>query len=149
MKKLLILLGLSILSISCAQQKQLINSLSCQNKISVQYDNSTAKGVMAKGNKKSVIVFFMNDFDDKIKGYINGSQKFSGEVLTNETSGKSDKNFAYDYSNDKTLPILKIEKEDGSCFDIKIKKQYKLIYVFYDSNQEWIVRFSNKYYVDN
>ncbi|MEG0929131.1 hypothetical protein [Chryseobacterium sp.] len=148
MKKLLILIGFSFLSISCAQQKQLVNSLSCQNKITVQYDNSKAKGVMAK-NKELVIVFFMNDFNDKIKGYINGEQKFSGEVLTNEISGKSDKNFAYNYSKDKTLPILKIEKENGSCFDIRIKKQYKLIYVFYDSNQEWIVRFSNKYYIDN
>lgn len=148
MKKLLILIGFSFLSISCAQQKQVVNSLSCQNKITVQYDNSKAKGVMAK-NKELVIVFFMNDFNDKIKGYINGKQKFSGEVLTNEISGKSDKNFAYNYSKDKTLPILKIEKENGSCFDIRIKKQYKLIYVFYDSNQEWIVRFSNKYYVDN
>lgn len=149
MKKLLILLGVSVLSISCAQQKQLVNSLSCQNKITVQYDNSKAKGVIAKGNKKSVIVFFMNDFNDKIKGFINGKQRFSGEVLTNEISGKSDKNFVYDYNNDKTLPVLKIEKESGSCFDIEIKKQYKLIYVFYDSNQGWIVRFSNKYSVDN
>lgn len=149
MKKLLILLELSLISISCAQQKQLVNSFSCQNKITVQYDNSKAKGVMAKGNKKSVTVFFMNDFNDKIKGYINGKQKFSGEVLTNEISGKSDKNFVYNYSNDTTLPILKIEKENGSCFDIRIKKQYKLIYIYYDSNQEWIVRFSNKYYVDN
>jgi len=149
MKKLLILLGLSVLSISCAQQKQLVNSLSCQNKIAVQYDNSKAKGAMATGNKKSVVVFFMNDFNDKIKGFINGKQRFSGEVLTNETSGKSDKNFTYDYSNDKSLPILKIEKEDGGCFDIEVKKRYKLIYIFYDSNQGWIVRFSNKYYVDN
>ncbi|PWN72241.1 hypothetical protein C1631_006480 [Chryseobacterium phosphatilyticum] len=148
MKKLLILLGFSFLLISCVQQKQLVNSLSCQNKITVQYDNSKAKGVMAK-NKELVIVFFMNDFNDKIKGYINGKQKFNGEVLTKETSGKSDKNFAYNYSKDKTLPILKIEKENGSCFDIRIKKRYKLVYVFYDSNQEWIVRFSNKYYVDN
>lgn len=148
MKKLLIILGLSLISISCAQQKQSINSLTCQNKITIQYDNSKAKGVMAK-NKESIIVFFMNDFNDKIKGYINGEQKFSGEVVTNEISGKSDKNFAYNYSKDKILPILKIEKENGSCFDVRIKKQYKLIYVFYDSDQEWIVRFSNKYYIDN
>lgn len=146
---LLISVGLYILSTSCLQQRKMIRSISCENKITIQYDDNKSKGVMVKNDRKSVTVFFMSDFNDKIEGYINNELKFEGEVVTNGDTGKSDRNFIYDYTSDKEVPVLKIKKGNGSCFDIKLKENYKLVYIFYDLNEGWIVRFSNKYYIEN
>lgn len=104
---------------------------------------------MATQNENSITVFFLNNFDNHLRGYVDGKLKFDGMVVTNNISGKSDKNFYYEYQNKQSLPILKIEAEDGGCFDIKVKKGFKLIYVFRDQNKAWTVRFSNRYYVDN
>lgn len=150
MRQLLIISAcLYILSASCLQQKKMIKSISCENKITLQYDDNKSSELMVKNNKKLVTVFFMSDFNDKIEGYINNILKFEGEVVTNGDTGKSDRNFIYDYTSDKEVPILKIKKENGTCFDIRIKENYKLIYIFYELNEGWIVRFSNKYYTDN
>ena len=70
-------------------------------------------------------------------------------MITNKNTGKSNKGFTYKYSKGKKLPILKVQKSDNNCFDIKVKEKYKFIYIFYDLNRGWIIRFSNKYYMDN
>jgi len=115
----------------------------------MQYDKTTSKGVMAKRDQKKVTVFFLNYFYDSIKVYINGNIKFKDFVLTDTLSGKSDKSFSYDYSDDGKMPIMKVESQNGSCFEIPINKKYKIVYLFFDDSKKWTIRFSNKYYVDN
>ena len=104
---------------------------------------------MAKRDQKKITIIFLNYFHDSIKLYINGNLKFHDVVVTDTVSGKSDKSFSYDYSDDRTLPMVKVGTEDGNCFDIQIKEKYKLVYIFFDKVKKWTIRFSNKYYVDN
>ena len=104
---------------------------------------------MIKKNQKKIIIIFMNDFNNQIKIYVNGNLKFNAKVITDNVSGKSDKTFIYDYSKDSDVPFIKVESKEGNCFDIKTKKDFKLVYLFYDSTKIWTLRFSNKYYVDN
>ncbi len=144
-----LLMLLLLLCFSCVSSQRLKNSITCPDKVFVQIDKSFSKGVMAAQNDKSITVFFLNSFNDHLRGYVNGELKFDGMVITNNISGKSDENFYYRYDNKQSLPILKIEAEDGRCFDIKVIKGYKIIYVFCDQNKAWTVRFSNRYYVDN
>ena len=134
---------------SCSQPRKVVNSISCSSKIELQYDKTTSKGVMAKRDQKKITVFFLNYFYDSIKVYINGNLKFQDFVLTDTVSGKSDKSFSYDYSDYRTMPIMKVESEDGNCFDIQINEKYKIVYLFFDNFKKWTIRFSNKYYVDN
>ena len=134
---------------SCAQSGKVINSVSCSSRVNLQYDKTTVKGVMAKKKSKKITISFLNYFKDSIRAYIDGNLQFSDIVITDNVSGKSNKNFTYHYSNDSHIPILKVETKDGNCFDIQVKGKYKLIYIFYDSSKRWTVRFSNKYYVEN
>ncbi|MDR2204858.1 MAG: hypothetical protein LBE36_01685 [Flavobacteriaceae bacterium] len=146
MRKLLILKGIFLLLISCTSQNKLSNSLSCDTRITVQYDNAKRKAGMAKTDKKSITVIFVSDFNDHIKSYVNGKEVLNDFVKTNDT-GLSNNFFYYNYSQDENPPIIKIQKENSDCFDIKINKKYKLVYIFHDSNLGWIVRFTNKYLV--
>jgi hypothetical protein len=134
---------------SCSPNRKVVNNISCPGFINLQYDKTTAKGVMAKKDLKKVTIFFLNYFNDSIKLYINGNLKFQDLVVTDSVSGKSEKSFSYDYSNDRTLPIMKVEFEGGNCFDIQIIEKYKIVYLFNDNFKRWTIRFSNRYYVDN
>ena len=134
---------------SCSQPRKAVNSISCSSKIELQYDRTSSKGVMAKRDQKKVTVFFLNYFYDSIKVYINGNLKFQDFVVTDTVSGKSNKSFSYDYSDDRMMPIMKVESNNGNCFDIQISENYKLVYLFLDDKKNWTIRYSNKYYVDN
>lgn len=149
MKYYWIVLFFSVSYFSCSQPRKVVNSISCPNKIKLQYDKTTSKGVMAKRDQKRVTIFFLNYFYDSINIYINGNVKFKDFVVTDTVSGKSDKNFTYDYSNDRKIPIMKVESRNGSCFEIPINEKYKIVYLFFDDSKKWTIRFSNKYYVDN
>ena len=150
MKKFIILLEFSILLFtSCLGQNGMHNSVSCNKKIIIQYDKRSFRGKLSKNNRTSLTIIFMNFFNGKIKGYINGKLMFDDSVITNENTGKTNKGFVYNYGKERISPVLKIQKDDGNCFEIKMKKKYKFTYIFYDLDKGWIVRFSNKYYVDN
>lgn len=149
MKYYWIVLFSAFLYLSCSQPRKVVNSISCSSKIDLQYDKTTSKGVMTKRDQKKVAVFFLNYFHDSIKVYINGNLKFHDFVVTDTISGKSGKSFSYDYSDDRAMPIIKVETEDGNCFDIQISVKYKIVYLFLDYLKKWTIRFSNKYYVDN
>ena len=131
---------------SCLEQNRMSKSVSCKEQIFIQYDRQGHKSDASKSNGL-VTIIFMNDFNNKIKVYINNTLMFDDLVVTNESTGKSNKGFTYNYNKEEKLPVLKIQK-DNNCFDFRIKDRYKFIYVFYNLNKEWIVRFSNKYYVD-
>jgi len=138
-----------LLCFGCMQSRKIINSVSCNNKVNIQYDRNSSKRTLSVNESKSFTVFFLNEFHNRVKGYVNGSLKFNEMVETNVTTGKSDKNFIFRYENREPLPILKIEIEEGNCIDIKVQEGYRFVYIFYDSKKEWTVRFSNKYYVEN
>ncbi len=139
-----------VLSLTSGCSNRIRNSLSCTDRVRTQIDNITRKGVMATHNENSITIIFLNSFNGRFKAYVNGALKFDEMVVTNETSGQSNKYFVYRYEKGQERPILKIEGEDGACFDIRVTKGYRLIYVFRDeSNPHWTLRFSDRFYVDN
>lgn len=149
MKYYLIFIFSTLVFFSCSNIKKVVNGTSCSNKLNIQYDNTFSRGVMAKKEKKKITVFFLNYFHDSIKVYFNRDLKFHDFVLTNTTTGKSNKSFSYDYSKVRTVPIMKVESENHNCFEVPIKKNYKIVYLFIDDLKKWTIRYSNRYYVND
>ena len=110
----LILIFISI--VSCGSQEKILKSITCENNITVQYENSDTQarreGLVANKNSDSFVVHFLNDFDDKIRGYINDKLLFDEMVKTDEVTDKSEKYFGYNYSKDSETPILKVSFVD-------------------------------------
>lgn len=138
----------------CNAQEKVIKSISCNDDITVQYERTTAEtkreGLEADEKLESFVVYFLHDFDDRVKGFVNDELLFDEEILTDEVTSNTEKYFGYSYAKDAKNPVLKIsiDKKD-KCFDIEIDKKYKLIYVFLTEENKWIVRFSNTYYIHN
>lgn len=100
------------------------------------------------GKLNAFQVIFLSDFDENIKAYVNDKLVFEEYVKIGTESHSIENTFGYNYESDLKLPILKVEStEKGTCFDIEINKNYKIIYLFIDENGKWIVRFSNEYYL--
>ena len=151
--KIIIIFATSFL-LGCGAQETVVNSISCNENITVQYDKvsfrAKQEGLRTDKNKDSFVVHFLNDFDVNVKGYVNDKLLFNERVTTRQSTSESGKYFGYNYSKDSINPILKISLLDkDKCFDIEIDKKYKLIYIFLTKNNKWIVRFSNEYYLHN
>jgi hypothetical protein len=137
--------------VSCKPQEKVIKNISCAGTVTIQYDKvkiSDRGKPIANKNLSSFTVYFLSTYKDTIQGEVNGKIMFEKYLSHDEDLHNLNDYFVYSYLNDTEIPILKItSKTDGSCFDIPIDKEYKLIYVFY-TNKKWIVRFSNIYYVN-
>ncbi len=149
---LLIIVLLSL--VGCKSQEKVIKSISCKDDVTVQYERTNAEakreGLVADEKQESFVVYFLHDFDDRVKGFVNDELLFDDKILTNEVTSDTEKYFGYSYAKDKETPVLRISiDEKDKCFDIKIDKKYKLIYVFLTENNKWIVRFSNTHYIHN
>jgi hypothetical protein len=149
MKKVLILLVL-VMNFGCSTKAKIIDSITCKENISLQYDkiNSREKQYVIKAKKlNAFIVYFLSEFDDDIQGFVNNELKYEKHLKLDGSSDELKEYFGYNYSKDKTLPILKIvSKTKKTCFDIKIDKKYKIVYVYISKEGKWTVRFSNTYY---
>src|SRR5690606_25091829 len=136
---------------SCKPQERVVESISCQENIIIQYDKTTVEakkeGRTADKKLEAFTVYFLNDFDDYVKGYVNNKLLFDEKIQTNNITSDTDKYFGYNYSKDIESPILKISINEKECFDVEIDKRYKLIYVFLTKEGKFIVRFSNQYYL--
>lgn len=136
-----------ILMTNCSAQ----STNKCEGKVEIQYEKTSRKtkqdGLETDRNMKSVSIEFLNSFNHKIKGYINGELRFDETVVTDGITGMSDKYFGYNYSKDTDLPLVKLSIEDlDKCFEIEVLEKYKLIYVFLSENNEISVRYSNTIY---
>ena len=156
MDRIILCIGLlSIFLCQCSSIKvQSISCISCNNDIIIQYEkeNRTAKkeGRIAEKSLEAFSVTFLNIFNDDVEGYINNKLVFKDRVISNEVTGKSSATFGYNYSNDQDIPILKVSiSNSDDCFDIPINLEYKLIYVFRTTDHNWIVRYSNIYYLND
>jgi len=145
----LIVILLSIFG--CKPQEKIVENITCDGKISLQYDRikiGDEDKPIAKKNSQSVTIYFLSSYNDSIQGFINKHLLYDKFLKQDDNSHNLSENFVYDYSKDSGLPILKIvSKTDDTCFDISIDKKYKLVYVF-KNDGKWIVRFSNIYYVN-
>ncbi|RXG17137.1 hypothetical protein DSM03_10212 [Leeuwenhoekiella aestuarii] len=152
MNRYVLMIIIAVAVSSCRSQDRIIQSITCGTNVNVQYEKADAEarkeGLVADENLKSFVVHFLSDFDGKVKGYVNDEVLFNKYIKTNEVTDKTDEYFGYDYSDDEQVPILKISTGE-QCFDIKIDKDYKLIYVYRTDNQGWIVRFSNIHYAEH
>lgn len=122
----------------------------CDGKKEIQYEKTSREtkqnGLETDRNLKSVSIEFLNNFNHKVRGYVNGELQFEEIVVTNDITGMSQKYFGYNYSKDDNLPKIRVEIEGVDCFEIKILEKYKLIYVFLSKKDEVTVRYSNTIY---
>jgi hypothetical protein len=128
-----------------------INNISCGNKVSVQYDRIKSEDKnksKARKNFEGCAVYFINQYDDEIEAYVNGKLSFDKHIKIDGSSDKLEYFFAFGCPKKSMMPILKVKsKTQNTCFDIQIKKKYKIIYVFLSREGKWIVRFSNIFYL--
>lgn len=122
----------------------------CNRKVETQYEKTSWKtkqnGLETDRNMKSVSIEFLNNFNHKVKGYINGKLEFEEIVVTNDVTGMSQKYFGYNYTKDDNLPKVRVVIEGVDCFEIEVLEKYKLIYVFLSKRNEVTVRYSNTIY---
>lgn len=147
--KFYFILFVTVLFISCSLSKKTQNNISCPGTFDLQTQRSNYPVLRTNKKNKTITIYFLYYFNDKIKMFINEELKFDAMVVTNSTSGMSGKGITYNYSKDRNLPILKLEIDNGNCIDFKAIKKYKFIYLWYDSTKIWTVRFSNKFYSEN
>ena len=126
------------------------SNVNCEGKYETQFEKTSSKtkkdGLETNRKMKAVSVEFLNNFNNKVKGYINGELVFDETVITDDASGISGQYFGYNYSNDDSLPTVKVDIEGIGCFEVKVLKKYKLIYVFLNSENKVIFRYSNTIY---
>jgi len=150
MKSKLYLL-LILIIYGCSSQEKVINNITCPGQVTLQYDivKKSDKGKpIAKKGLNAFTVYFINEFNDSIQGYVNDKLYYDKYLKTSSNSDNLNESFGYNYSKDKKAPILKlISKTKKTCFDIEIDKKYKLVYVFITNEGKWTVRFSNIYYM--
>lgn len=153
-QKIIMLLTIISLILSCSIQERVIQSITCKEPIVVQYESTSAQakkeGLEADKKRNSFVVYFLNNFNHQVKGYVNDELLFNKKISTDNNTADTGEYFGYDYSKDKTTPVLKVSiPSEDKCFDIKIDKKYKLIYVFLTREGNFIVRFSNQHYIHN
>jgi hypothetical protein len=150
MKSKLYLLVILIIY-GCSSQEKVIKNITCLGEVTLQYDKvkKSDKGKpIAKKDLNAFTVYFINEFNDSIQGYVNDKLYYDKYLTIDSNSDNLKDSFGYNYSKDQKTPILKIiSKNKKTCFDIEINKKYKLIYVFIDDKGKWIARLSNIYYI--
>jgi hypothetical protein len=146
-----LLIGITILFFSCKPSEKVIKNISCSSKVTIQYDkikNSDKGKPIAKKDLKAFTVYFLDTFKDSIQGYVNNKLQYEKYIDLNGNFNTMNEYFGYNYSKDNNMPILKIvSKTKNSCFDLVIDKNYKIVYVYLSDEGNWIVRFSNIYYL--
>jgi hypothetical protein len=142
---------LFIVILGCASKERTIKNISCLGEVTLQYDkikNSDKGKPIAKNELKAFTVYFLNEFNDSIKGFVNNKLYFDKFLKITGSNDNLNNYFGYNYSKDINIPNLKIvSKTKNTCFDIEIDKRYKLVYVFLSKEGKWTVRFSNIYYL--
>lgn len=136
---------------SCNSQEKVMKNISCAGNVTLQYDRiKSGDSGKPKANKdlNSFTVYFISTYNDKITADVNGKIIFEKQVIRDSNADDLNDYFIYDYSKEDKTPILKITSAlDSSCFDIRIDKKYKLIYIFKEG-KNWTARYSNIYYVN-
>lgn len=152
MNKYILILVFATTVISCRSQDGIVKSISCTSNVDVQYEKADAQakkeGLVTDKNLEAFTVHFLYDFDGEVEAYVNDKLLFNEKIETNDVTDKTGKYFGYNYAKDDNTPILKIAI-DNTCFDIKIDKNYKLIYVYFSKTEGWTVRFSNIHYAEH
>jgi hypothetical protein len=132
---------------SNGQEPKITEKSSCPENCSIEYKDSTAEDVeqnmVADSSKENVVVYLEAYLDGNVKGYAGDKLLFDEKVETEESLGTTGKYFTYNYSEDSTLPKLKVELSN-ECIEFDINKKYKLIYVSYYQGK-WNIIYSNVY----
>jgi hypothetical protein len=146
-----LILAFLILLFSCKPSEKVIKNISCSGNVTLQYDkikHSDKGKPIAKKDLKAFTVYFLHSFKDSIQGYVNNKLCYEKYLDLSGSSDSMNEYFGYNYSKDTNIPILKVvSKTKNICFDVAIDEKYKIVYVYLSDDGNWIVRFSNVYYL--
>jgi len=110
----------------CCKTEKSINNVSCGGKVSVQYERIKSENrnkPKADKNVNGCIVYFINEYDDKIECYVKENLVFDKHLKISGSSDDLDNYFAFGYKENSKMPILKIKSiTQNTCFDIQIEK---------------------------
>ncbi|MFT5751550.1 MAG: hypothetical protein ACI828_001662 [Flavobacteriales bacterium] len=148
MNKFGFFLALTFILSSCKSKKTILVDTSCESITEIKYDKvrkNDDKDLIVTHDKKSVIVLLEGNFNDSIRGYVNGNLIFKDLVKTEESLGTSFKYFFYDYSEGNFKPKIKVEMISGNdCIEFEVIEKYKLIHLYYYKKaRKWTVVYSN------
>lgn len=145
MKFILCKIFIIIFLTGCANQQRVIDSLTCPGKIIVERENySQGKPRIKVDDKQNhFAVFFLDGFKDTIQGYVDNKLVFE-KFVDSHAGGYYTSDFSYDYKGDEEPLVLKmVSTTRNSCFDVKIDKKYKLVYVYLLEGDQWTIWFTN------
>ncbi|MFL9845663.1 hypothetical protein [Flavobacterium rhizosphaerae] len=120
-----------------------INDLECKSDLKIEYETNRKLGEYGREKNKVRFVFLSDYHNDDIEVYVNDSLYFSKRNLIQDTSNDLSTFFDYKFLNDEEKPLIlfKSSKRDNCC-KFKLKKGYRIVYVFYYQDY-WIIRYSN------
>ena len=156
MKKTIYILFLIFLSFyGCKPKEKLTKNISCDGTIKIQYewlDNDKEDRehvVVGRYIKGGFTVYFASELKDSIKYSIGNTIRNKMFVDRNENDEIGNYGLKKKKKGD-PIPTLKIESINRkTCFDIKLKRKYPLMYVWLNKKGEWTIRFSNFIHSDN
>ncbi|KGO85745.1 hypothetical protein [Flavobacterium suncheonense] len=157
MKKTIYILSLIILSFyGCKPKEKLKKNISCEGNVKLQYewldwDKEDKHHVVAnRFFKGQFTVYFVGGFKDSLKFYVNNDFRADLEVDRKENDEVGNYGFSFGRRTGEPIPTLKIESVNRkTCFDIKLKRKYPIMYVWLNEKREWTIRFSNFNHSDN
>jgi hypothetical protein len=118
--------------------RDIIKNINCSGEVVLQYDKikKSDKGKpIANKDLKAFTVYFINDFNDSIQGYVNDRLCYDKYLKINSNSDNLKDSFGYNYSKDEKTPVLKvISKTKKICFDIEINKKVRMSEYFIVTN---------------
>lgn len=130
---------------SCKSHKNSIQKSICSNNYEIQYDKSK-KNLLSKKEKDKnyFLIYFENNFNDKVKLDINKNNIFDRSVITNNSNPDEYTGKLIYKMDGSDKYIMNIQGENTkTCFEIPLNKSFRIIYLFYYQNK-WIIRFSNQ-----
>lgn len=117
----------------------------CGNILEVQYDKNGKHTLSEKEKSKNYLtIYFLDEFNDRIKININQKEVFNKEIVTDATKFDTySAVFTYKLSSEQNNYVIKgYSERDKTCFELPINTKYRIVYLYY-YNKKWIVRFSN------
>ncbi|PDS26332.1 hypothetical protein B0A77_03210 [Flavobacterium branchiophilum] len=156
MKKRTIILFLIILSVySCKPKENIVKNVTCGGNLKVEYewldlDKEDRNHIVAnKYFKGGFTIYFVSEYDDLFKLYVNNEFIIKKEISRTEDDKIFNSGFSFGKAED-SIPIFKVESiNKKSCFDVKLNRKYPILYVWLAENGKWTIRFSNFIHSDN
>ena len=135
---LIILIASSLIGCRSGSLTKSSSISTCGTPIEIQVDKMTKEskkeGMVVDVQSNSFTIYFMNEFDHHLKFWFENQLLFDDQILTNETSGTTEKYVSMKYENSNLEYDAKVSLGTGECAEFQFKPKYKIVYLFFDAD---------------